>query len=63
MTKKDFILIAETLHRGKPLKESNDYENELLTWSELCKDFAERLSAENSRFDIVKFIKYCNNGK
>jgi hypothetical protein len=64
MTRKDFILIAETI-RLLPSFETYQQDGKLYTtdvvhFSCVCRRFAEALATSNPRFDADRFINACN---
>lgn len=61
MTRRDYVLIAETLAGCKPVSSSSPAMLTLatLTWQQGCYAFANRLASENPRFDRARFLKAC----
>ena len=55
MTRKDYELIASVLRQNIPMQISPKFR----LWKELIKDFSEKLSQENSAFNVDKFKKAC----
>ena len=52
MTRRDYVLISKVLRESHHLLTQSEH-------YELCADFAEALEKENSRFDIVRFMREC----
>lgn len=66
MTRKDFILIAQTLAASKPTYEDtnplfnkNAHRIAMLTWSVTCNNFANTLATTNNLFDRNRFLIAC----
>jgi hypothetical protein len=64
MTRKDFILIAETI-RLLPSFDTHQADGRLhptdvVNHSAICRRFAEALATTNPRFDADRFIAACN---
>jgi hypothetical protein len=53
MTKKDFVLLADTLAGSKHYMDQAGYEL-------VCRVFASRLAQTNPRFDRERFLKACD---
>ena len=64
MTRKDFVLLAETI-RLLPSFEAYQRDGKLnstdvVNFSAICRRFAEALATTNARFDADRFINACN---
>ena len=65
MTKKNYILIAETIKentqgfKGWILKNGNTIADSSLIMAEFKDKIADKLAIENSRFDYTKFREAC----
>lgn len=60
MTKKDYELIAQALHRSKPRE--NALTSETRTWEDIVFAMAMALLKQNPRFKELAFLKACNEG-
>jgi hypothetical protein len=64
MTRKDFILIAETIRLLPSFdtyqQDGHLYPTDVVNHSAVCRRFAEALSTTNPRFDAERFINACN---
>lgn len=61
MTKKDYILIADTLKYCRPCKiaKPKGYEDRMEAWRGTVEELTKRLQAENTRFDRSRFLEAC----
>ena len=60
MTRKDYIKLADALHREKPGNNWNP--NKLVQWELDVKPIADVLQGDNTRFDRPTFYAACNSG-
>lgn len=56
MTKKDYVLIADSLHDNYPYMQGLD---KIDMWEKICRSLAESFGYHNIRFDSNKFLKAC----
>jgi hypothetical protein len=61
MTRKDFELIATTIHNNYSLDENFTRASEY--WELLAKKMAKALQATNPRFDEARFLRACVDDK
>lgn len=64
MTRKDFVLIADTLKAAKPQldwRDTPDMEKqaEMALWTELAQSLATALARTNPAFDRTRFLTAC----
>lgn len=57
MTRRDYVLIAEVLRATQPHETLGGVAR--CAWCDVARTFANRLAAENPRFDRARFLKAC----
>ncbi len=57
MTRKDFVLIAETIRKAVPL----NYAGDSITRRQIAEAFADALSGTNVNFDRERFLSACED--
>lgn len=61
MTRKDFILIAETIRLLPSFEQDGKiHSTDVINFSAICRRFAEALATTNPRFNADRFIAACN---
>jgi hypothetical protein len=64
MTRKDFVLIAETIRLLPSFEtfqeDGQRYPTDVVNFSAVCRRFAEALATTNPRFSTDRFISACN---
>ncbi len=60
--KRHYEAIAKTMQEAHPGTGLSADNRAVIQWNETCKDLAEMLERDNSRFDIVRFIHACKPG-
>jgi len=62
MTRKDYILIADTLVRIRPLMDLGSSivgDGAWEVWNDACEAIASALASDNPRFDRKRFLRAC----
>jgi hypothetical protein len=64
MTRKDYILIAQTLRGQRPYRSATDAKTDTdrlicAVWDLVVKDMADALSKDNPKFDHKQFVEAC----